>query len=45
VGESEDASSFSGTFGSTTSGTAALVLDLSALGISTAANVDGLAFK
>jgi len=45
AGESEDASSFAGTFGSTTSGTAGLVLDLSALGISTAANVDGLAFK
>jgi PKD repeat protein len=45
AGESEDASTFTGTFGPTTSGTAALTLDLSALGISTAANVDGLAFK
>jgi PKD repeat protein len=44
AGEGEDVSSFTGTFGSATSGSASLVLDLSALGISTAAGVDGVAF-
>jgi hypothetical protein len=44
-GADEDVSRFVGTFGSTTSGTAALELDLSALGISTAEDTDGLSFR
>ncbi len=44
-GSDEDVSRFSGTFGSATSGTAARVLDLSALGISTAEDVDGLHYS
>ena len=45
AGEGEDVSRFVGAFGSVTSGTASLVLDLSALGISTTANVDGLFYQ
>ncbi len=41
-GDGTDVSSFRGTYGSTTSGTASLLLDLSALGIATSANVDGV---
>lgn len=42
AGDDEDVGQFDGSFGSTTSGTASLRLDLSALGIATAADVDGL---
>ncbi len=43
-GDDEDISRFAGTFGETTSGTASLELDLSALGIPTTADVDALSF-
>jgi PKD repeat protein len=42
-GDADDIGQFSGTFGSTTSGTSSILLDLSALGIPAGANVDGLA--
>ena len=45
TGSDEDVSRFSGTFGSTTSGSAQLELDLSAIGISTGEDVDGLALR
>lgn len=41
-GADEDVGRFTGTFGGTTSGTFALELDLSAIGIPTTADVDGL---
>ena len=44
-GDDEDVGRFSGTYGSTTSGTATLELDLSSLGIATNEDVDGLCFK
>ncbi len=44
-GADEDVGRFQGTFGSATSGSASMELDLSALGISTGEDVDGLAFK
>ena len=44
-GEDEDLSRFVGTFGASTSGTASLILDLSALGISTSEGIDGICFK
>jgi len=43
-GDDEDVSRFSGTFGSSTSGSASLELDLSALGIDPAEDIDGLYF-
>jgi serine protease AprX len=42
-GDAADIGQFSGTFGTTTSGTSSILLDLSALGILAGANVDGLA--
>lgn len=44
-GADEDVGRFSGTFGAATSGSASLQLDLSALGISTAEDVDGLSYR
>ena len=44
-GADEDVGRFVGTFGSATSGTASLQLDLSAAGIPTSANVDGVAYR
>jgi PKD repeat protein len=44
-GQDEDISRFSGTFGASTSGSASLELDLSALGISANEDVDGLCFR
>ena len=44
-GADEDISRFSGTFGGATSGAAALELDLSALGIDTGEDVDGMHFQ
>ena len=43
-GADEDISRFTGSFGTSTSGTATQVLDLSALGISANEDVDGLTF-
>ncbi|MCB9896754.1 MAG: S8 family serine peptidase [Planctomycetes bacterium] len=45
AGEGEDVGRFAGTFGSATSGSASNVLDLSALGISTSANIDGMSYE
>ena len=45
TGADEDVSRFSGSFGPTTSGTAVIALDLSALGISTSEDVDGISFQ
>lgn len=45
AGADEDVGRFSGVFGASTSGTAALELDLSALGISTAEDIDGLCYR
>ena len=44
-GADEDVGRFAGSFGTATSGTSTLELDLSALGISTAEDVDGLSFR
>ncbi len=44
-GADEDVSRFVGSFGTATSGSASLLLDLSALGISTAEDVDGLSYQ
>ncbi len=44
-GNDEDVSRFSGTFGSATSGTAQLILDLTALGISSSEDVDALSIR
>ena len=43
-GDDEDVGRFSGSFGGTTSGSAALELDLSALGIDVSEDLDGLCF-
>ena len=45
TGADEDVSRFTGNFGTSTSGAAALLLDLSALGISTSEDVDGLHYR
>jgi len=45
AGADEDIGRFSGTFGSSTSGSAALELDLSSIGISTGEDVDGMHFQ
>jgi len=45
AGADEDISRFTGSFGSTTSGSISLELDLSALGISTREDVDGLCIR
>ena len=42
TGDDEDISTFTGTFGAQTSGTATVTLDLSSLGISTGEDVDGV---
>ncbi|MEC9477377.1 MAG: hypothetical protein VX764_10095, partial [Planctomycetota bacterium] len=44
-GDDEDISRFTGTFGSATSGSVQLILDLSALGISTSEDIDGLSIR
>ncbi len=44
-GADEDVGRFSGTYGTSTSGSASLELDLSALGISTNEDIDGLHFR
>ena len=44
AGADEDVGRFTGTFGAATSGSASLELDLSALGISTSEDIDGLSF-
>ncbi|MFN0059932.1 MAG: S8 family serine peptidase [Planctomycetota bacterium] len=43
--DDEDVARFTGTFGSATSGTLTLALDLSAIGIATTADVDGLCYR
>ena len=43
-GEDEDVGRFSGTFGSSTSGSASLEFDFSALGIPTGEDIDALSF-
>lgn len=45
TGDDEDVSRFSGTFGTSTSGSVSLVLDLSALGIDTSEDVDALHYQ
>ena len=45
TGNDEDVSRFSGTFGAATSGTAQLILDLTALGISSSEDVDALSIR
>ena len=44
AGDDEDVSRFTGTFGTATSGSALLILDLSALGIDPSEDIDGLHF-
>jgi PKD repeat protein len=44
-GDDEDLSRFVGSFGTTTSGSASLILDLSSLGIATGEDVDGVTFR
>ena len=44
-GDDEDVSRFTGSFGSATSGLAELIIDMSALGISTSEDIDGLSIR
>ena len=44
-GEDEDLGTFTGTYGSSTSGSAALLLDFSVLGISTGEDIDGVTLR
>ena len=44
-GADEDVSRFTGSFGSATSGFAELIFDMSALGISTSEDIDGLSIR
>ncbi|MBT5737207.1 MAG: PKD domain-containing protein [Planctomycetes bacterium] len=44
-GADEDVSRFTGSFGSSTSGIAELIFDMSALGISTSADIDGISIR
>lgn len=45
TGQDEDVGRFGGTFGSATSGTPSLELDLTALGISANEDIDGISFR
>lgn len=45
TGFDEDISTFSGSFGAATSGSAALLLDLNMLGIDAGEDVDGFSFR